>query len=281
MSSVGSSVRSGSARPAMRSSSARAGRQAQLEGRQADGRERRIEERREGDVVEADDRHVVGHAQAGLADRGDRPEGDDVAGDERGVDRGRGRGARPSPGGRCRRRTRPRRRGRRRRRCPAASSADAVAVEPFLGGGVGERRVRDAGDPPLAEADQVLDRPPGAADVVDVDARDVEPGQRALEDDREAVAGEAGEARVVDARPGDDEAVGVLGPEQRLVRAAVGVERLDHDPEAGRSGRPRRGRAASRPGRRRRRPARPTGAGRSPACGSCRRPGSRAGAWGW
>ena len=59
---------------------------------------------------------------------------------------------------------------------------------------------------------------------------------RALEDDREAVAGEAGEPRVVDARPGDDEAVDVLGPEQRLVRAAVGVERLDHDPEAGRSG---------------------------------------------
>src|SRR4029078_2799399 len=88
---------------------------------------------------------------------------------------------------------------------------------------------------------------PGApADVVDVDARPVEPRHGALEDDREAVPGEPGEPRVVDARSGAYGAVDVLGPKQALVRAAVGVERLDHDPETGRSG--GRGKAPERLG---------------------------------
>ena len=47
------------------------------------------------------------------------------------------------------------------------------------------------------------------------------------------------QAVVVDARPGDDDPVRVLGPEQRVVRALDRVERLDHHPEAGRPGRRR------------------------------------------
>ena len=95
---------------------------------------------------------------------------------------------------------------------PGRLERGAVAFTPLLGGGVGERRVRDAGDPPPAQADQVLDRPAGAADVVDVNARDVEPGMEPW-----STIGKPSRARrpalVVDARPGDDEAVDVLGPE--------------------------------------------------------------------
>ena len=173
----------------------RAGGDAEVVRRQANGRQWRIEERREGDVVEPDDGDVVGDAQAGLADRRDRAEGDDVAGDEDGLDRALGEelGHRP---------------------VAAAGVEGGVGDEPLV-----ERRSR----PPRARpgsrraAAGRRCRPAGAlvmqairrqprpmrcstarvrpADVVDVDARAVDPGQRALEDDREAIAGEPRPAR--------------------------------------------------------------------------------------
>ena len=76
----------------------------------------------------------------------------------------------------------------------------------------------------------------GAADVVDVDARCLDPGQPALEDDRESVVSQLEQAVVVEARAGHDDPVGVLGPQQRIVGAMDRVERLDHHPEAGRPG---------------------------------------------
>src|SRR5262245_32273089 len=55
----------------------RPGRHAKVEGGQPDGRQGRVEEAGEGDVVEADDRDVGRDAEAGFADRRDGAEGDD------------------------------------------------------------------------------------------------------------------------------------------------------------------------------------------------------------
>ena len=80
-----------------------------------------------------------------------------------------------------------------------------------------------------------------ASDVVDVDAGDGDARQRSLEDDREAVADQLEQSRVVDPRTRHDQAVGMLGPQQRGVRAFRTVEhqRLDHHPEAAAPGRRR------------------------------------------
>src|SRR5690349_14438665 len=143
----------------------RAGGEPQVERRQPDGGERRVKERRQGDVVEADHRDVVGDPEARLADRCDRPERDDVAGHERRVDRALREqlGHRRVAAARVER-------GLRDERLvvgdPGGLERGPVAVAPFLGRGVRQRRVRDAGDPAPAQADQVLDRPPGAAHVV-------------------------------------------------------------------------------------------------------------------
>ena len=100
----------------------------------------------------------------------------------------------------------------------------AIALQALLGSGVDERRVGDAGDPRVAERDQMVDRAARAGDVVDVDAGDVDVGQGALEHDREAVADERQELRVVGPRTADHEAVGVLGSQQAGV-ARVGAVR--------------------------------------------------------
>ncbi len=64
-------------------------------------------------------------------------------------------------------------------------------------------------------------------------------GKRALEDDREPVPDELHERRVVGARAGDDQPVGMLGAEEGRVRGGriVEGERLDHDPEPAGAGR--------------------------------------------
>ena len=100
--------------------------------------------------------------------------------------------SRPSPRGRWARRSR----GLAielsgRRSMPAAARACAIALEPFLGRGVDERGVGDAGDPRWPSDEQVLDGAARAGDVVDVDAGHVEARQGALEDDREARRGRA------------------------------------------------------------------------------------------
>ncbi len=71
-------------------------------------------------------------------------------------------------------------------------------------------------------------------DVVDVDARHRDPRQGSLEHDRELVAEQLHERRVVDARTRDDEPVGVLGTKQRRVHRFLPVrfQRFDQDPEA-------------------------------------------------
>src|SRR5439155_12397915 len=68
--------------------------------------------------------------------------------------------------------------------------------------------------------------------VVDVDAGDVEVGQRALQDDGEAVTDDVAEVRIVDAWAGDDEAVGAARSQQVGIATAVRLERLDDHPEA-------------------------------------------------
>ncbi len=70
----------------------------------------------------------------------------------------------------------------------------------------------------MTEGDEVLDRAARAGHVVDVDAGHVEVRAGALEDDREAVADQGVELRVVDARAGDDQAVGMLRAQQAGVR---------------------------------------------------------------
>ncbi len=86
----------------------------------------------------------------------------------------------------------------------------------------------------MADGHEMVDGPLGAGHVVDVDAGHVEAGQRALEHDREAVAHERLQLRVVGARTADDQPIGVLRPEQAGVAriGAIGSERLDHHPEA-------------------------------------------------
>ena len=90
----------------------------------------------------------------------------------------------------------------------------------------------------MAERDEVLDRAPGAGDVVDVDADHLHVGQGALEHDREPVADERDQVGIVDPWAGDDETVRVLGAKERGVCGvrAVGRERLDHHPEPLRPG---------------------------------------------
>ena len=260
-----SSVRSGDRRPAIRSR-APSRRQPEVVGRQADGGERRVEECRERDVVEADDRDVVGDAQARLAHRRDGPEGDDVAGDEDGRRSGRAGAARPSRGGRS----------------PASKAASATSsvverrcrpprARPGSRRAVPGRRCRRAG----AFVMQAIRRWPSPircstarrapltlsmSTLGDVEAR-----QRALEDDREAVAGELGRGRrrrrAARRRRGRRRAGPGAG--RRTSRRPGRAARPS--PGSRPTGPRRRGRAASRPGRRRRRPARPTGAGRSRA----------------
>ena len=96
----------------------------------------------------------------------------------------------------------------------------------------------------MAEGDEVLHRAAGGRDVVDVDTRDREVGKGPLEHDREPVTDQAQKRLVVDARPGDDHAVGVLFSKRRVVRLARPVVRewLEHHPEAAR---PRRVREAA------------------------------------
>ena len=108
----------------------------------------------------------------------------------------------------------------------------------------------------------MLDRAACARDVVDVHARAGHVGQVALEDDREVVADQLEERRVIDPRPGDDEAVGMLGAEQRRVGGvrAVRRERLDHHPEPAGAGRGRQTAQGLRQARHRSRPAPATGA---------------------
>ncbi len=119
-------------------------------------------------------------------------------------------------------------------RQPGPAQCRPVAGEPFLRGGVDERRVRDAGDPPVTQRDQVLHGTPRTGHVVDVDAGHRDIRQRPLEDDREPVADELEQRWIVDARTRDDEPIGVLGAEEVRVRRVrtVGRKRLDHDPEA-------------------------------------------------
>ena len=88
MSSVGSSVRCGIARSTMPLQERSSGGLPELEGRQPDGGEGWVEVGSERDVVEADDRDVVGDPATRLAQGADRPERDDVAGHEGRVEGG-------------------------------------------------------------------------------------------------------------------------------------------------------------------------------------------------
>ena len=115
-------------------------------------------------------------------------------------------------------------------------------------GGVDDRRVGDAGDAPVSEGDQVLDRSAGGRDVVDVDAGDGDVGQGTLQHDRKPVADQAQKRVVVDARTGDHHAVGMLLPKRGVVclpRPVMG-EWLEHHPET--AGSRRVGEAAERIG---------------------------------
>ena len=90
------------------------------------------------DVVEADERDVVGHPPAPLAQRLQRAERHEVVRDEDAVEvRARRRAASASRGGRPRPRSRRARRPRARR--PSAASSAAEALEPVDGGGHVER----------------------------------------------------------------------------------------------------------------------------------------------
>ena len=124
---------------------------------------------------------------------------------------------------------------------PQARIAESVTVarEALLRCRVGKGSVRDAGDRHMAQADEVLDRLAGAGPIVDVHARRIQVGARALEDDREALADELREILVVGPRTGDDEPIGAPRKEQVGVRAVARGERLDEDPVATRAGRRR------------------------------------------
>ena len=133
----------------------------ELEGGQADGCQRRIEVGRQRDVVEAHDRYVVGHPPIGFAQGVDGAEGEDVAGDEQG-----GKGGPPEEGVR----------GAFAARRVEGTFLDQrfvvvdagcldrlpVAAQPFVGRGIGQRRIGDEGDPAVAErqADGRRPRPP-------------------------------------------------------------------------------------------------------------------------
>ena len=69
----------------------------------------------------------------------------------------------------------------------------------------------------MAERQQVLDGPTRARHVVDVDADDRDVRERALQDDREAVAHQGEERRIVRPRARHDETVGMLRPKERAV----------------------------------------------------------------
>ena len=60
----------------------------------------------------------------------------------------------------------------------------------------------------------MLHRPARPGDVVDVDARDIRARHVALEDDREVIAQERHQRRIVRPRPRDDDAIGVLRPKE-------------------------------------------------------------------
>ena len=179
---------------------------------------------------------VVRDAPAGLAQGADGAEGDDVAGHERRIECRRARGARAIaawPLGASKAASRDQLSG--RSASPAPLSACPVAVEPFLGGGVHERRVRDAGDPSVTQRDQVLDGAARTGHVVDVDA-----GHR---DARQAIPGgrsgsRRGPARAATGRRRADPrstSPSACWARSRAVVGrirTVGRQRLDHDPEA-------------------------------------------------
>src|SRR6478736_2903532 len=185
----------------------------ELVGRQPDRGEGWVEIGGKRDVVEADDRDVVGNPSTGLAQGADGAEGDDVAGHEGRIEGGPGQqlGHRRVAAGGIESAL-----GHQLRRGVEAGrlQGEAVAVEAVLGGGVDQRSVGDAGDPAVAERDQVLHRATRPRDVVDVDTWRIDVWQRALQDDREPVADQLREEGVVHARAGYHEAVGVLGAEQ-------------------------------------------------------------------
>ena len=112
----------------------------------------------------------------------------------------------------------------------------AIAGQAIRGGGVGEGRVGDAGDPPVTELEEVIDGEPGAGLVVDVDARCRGARQVALDDDREAVGDEVGELGIVEEGSRDDDAVRPARANEVAVGRLAGRQRLDEDAEAGRPG---------------------------------------------
>ena len=209
-----------------------AGGRAQGTRRQADGRQRGVEMARQRDVVEPHHRHVRGHPPAGLAERAQRAEGHDVAGHEH---RRHVRDARQQPlhrdaaaGGVERALDHEVRRVRQ----PRGLQGIAVPRQPVRGGGVGEWRVGDARDPPVAERDEVLHGGPGAGAVVDVHAGRGQLRQRPLEDDREAVLHQRHELCVVRPRAGHDQAVHPLRAHEVAVAPAVRRQRLHQHPVA-------------------------------------------------
>ena len=238
MSSVGRRVRRGDRPAGDPLEEGSPGRPPEVVGRQADGGQRRIEVGGQRDVVEADDRDVAGHAQARLAQAGDRADGDHVAGDEDGV--GRSVRARisaiarwPLAASNAPSATRSGSSGE-----PGRRERRPVAGEPLGRRGVGQRGVGDAGDPPMAERQQVLDREPGAGLVVDVDAR-ARPGPGS---DPWITTGKPSRTSstssvVVVARAGHDQPVRPPGAEQVRVAARRRRERLDQHAMVGRPGR--------------------------------------------
>ena len=282
MSSVGRSVRSGQRPAGDPIEEGMPGGDPELERRHADGRQRRVEVGDQRDVVEADDRDVLRHAQA-----------------------------RPRAGRRSRRA--------RRRRWPrttasnvAAPRSPAIAVWPLRASNAAcgdEVRRPSRSLPPQGRPVSLDDAPgrpctPAARCVMQAIRRWprpircstaarapatlststlTSPRRRAARPAARSESRRAGapERRIVDPRSGHDEAVRVLRAQQAFVRRRRTGQRLDHHPEARRARGAAPGRAASRRGRRRRRPARSTGAGRARSCG-CVPPASwRAGAWGW
>ena len=162
-------------------------------GRLVDHRQERRQHREVLDVVEADERHVLGNRQAALAQRLHRADRGHVVDRE---DRGRQRRRAPAPAGSrgSRRSGRPwcGRRRSSRTGMPGGGERLAVALQPVAPGrgvvGVGE--VRDVA---VADRDQVLDQPAGAGDAVADDEvavrRRAASGRAARAESRRAAAG--------------------------------------------------------------------------------------------
>src|SRR5690606_21864112 len=92
-----------------------------------------------------------------------------------------------------------------------------VALQPVAARGVGKRRVGDAGDVPMPQIDQMLDRETGPLYIVHIHKRDVATGKLPHHHNRDVLLVDARQLLIVEARAGQDDAIRPTAADQITV----------------------------------------------------------------